>query len=67
MTADRLIKRKEIFFYLQIKDTKLKELIKEKIKTPLNNKNKKAEKKIDLCFFIPCNYFQTNWSGILKK
>ena len=28
MTADRLIKRKEIFFYLQIKDTKLKELIK---------------------------------------
>lgn len=28
MTVDRLIKRKEIFFYLQIKDTKLKELIK---------------------------------------
>ena len=28
MTVDRLIKRKEIFFYLEIKDTKLKELIK---------------------------------------
>mgnify|MGYP001595398658 CR=1 FL=1 len=28
MNNDRLLKRKEIFFYLQIKDTKLKELIK---------------------------------------
>lgn len=28
MTNDRLIKRKEIFQYLEIKDTKLRELIK---------------------------------------
>ena len=46
--------------------TKTYELAKQEF-TVLNNKNKKAEKKIDLCFFIPCNYFQTNWSGILKK